>query len=335
MCGGDRGKPANHKELMPPVGATKAERRMQPRFRINLPALFVLLLALAGMLFIAPAQIFGRRPLPRPVALLRSKPIKLDPADFRPLRLAGAWRLESNDRNFGGISALALEGGQFVAVSDGLVALRFAPPGGSATSIVRLWRPTVRKLVSDLVPFDMEAMARVPGGWWVAIERVHELTRFDSALERPQKRIWLSRSSWATNHGVEGMIAGPDGILLFPENGSEVVELRGRKRRSLPIEPEAGPVSDAARLPDGRILLLVRKATPLGFRSSLVELRRSAKGYRPGAVFRLGLGLLDNPEGLAVEPLPGGGTRLWIITDDNFRWPMRTLLVALDWPKGA
>ena len=52
---------------------------------------------------------------------------------------------------------------------------------------------------------------------------------------------------------------------------------------------------------------------------------------RLGEPIVLGLGPLDNAEALAAEPI-AGGTRLWLMTDDNFRWPMRTLLVALDLP---
>ena len=54
-------------------------------------------------------------------------------------------------------------------------------------------------------------------------------------------------------------------------------------------------------------------------------------GDRLGKPIVLGLGPLDNAEALAAEPI-AGGTRLWLMTDDNFRWPMRTLLVALDLP---
>jgi hypothetical protein len=57
-------------------------------------------------------------------------------------------------------------------------------------------------------------------------------------------------------------------------------------------------------------------------------------GDRLGAPIALGLGPLDNAEALAAEPIDGG-TRLWLMTDDNFRWPMRTVLVALDLPSAT
>ncbi|MGE3725362.1 MAG: esterase-like activity of phytase family protein [Candidatus Sericytochromatia bacterium] len=43
----------------------------------------------------------------------------------------------------------------------------------------------------------------------------------------------------------------------------------------------------------------------------------------------------DNFEGLAAEPMPQGGTRFYLLSDDNFNPEQRTLLLAFDWePKG-
>jgi hypothetical protein len=42
--------------------------------------------------------------------------------------------------------------------------------------------------------------------------------------------------------------------------------------------------------------------------------------------------LTDNFEGLALQPLVGGGQRAWIVSDDNFNTAQRTLLYAFDLP---
>ncbi len=41
---------------------------------------------------------------------------------------------------------------------------------------------------------------------------------------------------------------------------------------------------------------------------------------------------IDNFEGLAAKPLPGGGVRLYVISDDNFSGSQRTLLFVFDLP---
>jgi hypothetical protein len=70
----------------------------------------------------------------------------------------------------------------------------------------------------------------------------------------------------------------------------------------------------------------------MGFRNALVSLEKSGSGYRFGSRIPLPLGPFDNVEAIAVERRAGGGLRLWLMTDDNFQPPLRTLLIALDWP---
>jgi hypothetical protein len=46
----------------------------------------------------------------------------------------------------------------------------------------------------------------------------------------------------------------------------------------------------------------------------------------------LGLNPTANVEGVAAEPRPDGATRLWLVTDNDFRPRAPTLLLALDLP---
>jgi len=50
------------------------------------------------------------------------------------------------------------------------------------------------------------------------------------------------------------------------------------------------------------------------------------------SIARIALGARDNVEAIAAEPRAGGGTRLWLLTDNDFRPRAPTLLVALDLP---
>jgi hypothetical protein len=124
------------------------------------------------------------------------------------------------------------------------------------------------------------------------------------------------------------MVAEPGGLLLLPEAGSSAIRVNGAQMRSRPLGNPLGRLSEAVQLPDGRVIVLARRVTLDGFRNALVPL---LPGDRLGKPIALGLGPLDNAEALAAEPV-AGGTRIWLMTDNNFRWPMRTLLVALDLP---
>jgi hypothetical protein len=73
--------------------------------------------------------------------------------------------------------------------------------------------------------------------------------------------------------------------------------------------------------------LLIRRPALRGFDN---QLWIASGAGRPARRIALDLGMLDNMEGIAAAPLPSGGTRLWIVSDDNFRPWMRTLLVALE-----
>jgi hypothetical protein len=121
-------------------------------------------------------------------------------------------------------------------------------------------------------------------------------------------------------------------LLLLHEDGGHLLRVTGTRARWLPIAGARGRISDAAAIAPGRYLAVERRVTPLGFRNALVALEKSGSGYRFGRRIALPLGSLDNVEAIAVERRAGGALRLWLMTDDNFQRPLRTLLIALDWP---
>ena len=290
----------------------------------------LMLLALIG----AFAWWLDRRPdrliLPPLTVALHFEPVAFDPQRFAPLRLAGAWRLTADDPRFGGVSGLAVDRAGLIALTDAGAVIRFARPSGRhATAVIRDV-PAGPGRSGYKKHRDSEALARDPAGrgWWVAFENHHQLWLYDRDFSRAIGRIDLGRDRWPHNIGVEAMLADPGGLLLLPEAGKEVIRVtKARARRSSLGEP-MGRLSEAVRLPDRGIMLIARRATPGGIRNALVPL---LPGDRLGQPIALGLGRLDNAEALAAEPI-AGGTRLWLMTDDNFSWPMRTLLVALDLP---
>jgi hypothetical protein len=122
------------------------------------------------------------------------------------------------------------------------------------------------------------------------------------------------------------MVAEGGRLILFPEWGSRAI----RAGKRVAISGVAGWLSDAARLPDGQILVVNRRPTPIGLSNFLVPLRRDGAGYAAVARWRIPVGRLDNVEALAAEPLPGGGLRFWVMTDNNLQQRRPTLLMALE-----
>ena len=86
-------------------------------------------------------------------------------------------------------------------------------------------------------------------------------------------------------------------------------------------------------MPNGRILLVTRQVTASGLVKRLVEAKNiEGGGLSLSEVAVLPLGATDNIEGITAEPRADGGTRLWLVTDNDFRPRKATLLVALDLP---
>ena len=274
---------------------------MQPRFIFSCVLgglLMALVLAFACWLRGRP----NVEPVPPRIVAMSIQPVALGhfPA---PARLVGAWTLEAPDARFGGLSGLALEGGRLVAITEGGTALWLAPPTSPSPRVLLMDLPVVAGDPRRKAGRDSEALLAAPGGgWWVAFEQRHMLIRYDSGFDHALERVAL-RGRIRPNRGVEALARGRDGRLI--------------------ALPESSGASDAARLADGRLLLVERRISPFGLTSRLVA---------PGLSLPLPLGPLDNPEGVAAAPLPGGGTRLWIVSDNDFSPRRRTLLILVDLP---
>jgi hypothetical protein len=237
-----------------------------------------------------------------------------------------SWRLTALDQRFGGLSGLAVDGSDLVALSDSGVVVRFAPPVRGVQRVAF----SIHDLPDGPGPAtskrgrDSEALLADSGkrGWWVSFEGAHSLWRFDRDFTRAEANIRL-HTRWYSNKGGEALSYGEDGaVLVLPELGGAAVAVGGRSALEVPRG-----TSDATRLADGRRVLLVRRLTLGGFQT---EVRIAAGAGKAPRRIVVPLAPLDNAEAIAAARLPNGGTRLWIVTDDNFRPWMRTLLVALD-----
>lgn len=311
------------------------------------------------LVFIVLATVVPRRPPPPPprpeMGTLRYAPIPLDGGDPRrdrigALRYLGGWELASDSARFGGISGLHVEGGEAIAISDAGILFRFALPRGRGAEPVRIVPladgpgPPTKKSNRDTESMVMDAQ------WlWAAFERHNVVWRYRrsdlhaiaSAQPAPMRR-------WRVNAGAEAMTRLADGrFLVFGEGidlkpESEVVLFDGD-----PAEPETRAVAlryrrvpgyrvtDAALLPDGRLLLLNRRFAWLEGFSAVVTVA-DTRALREGATIEgRELAVLrqpasvDNMEALSVTR-EHGRTIVWIASDDNFIPLQRTLLLKFE-----
>lgn len=299
---------------------------------------------------------------PAPVSAPVAAPIGIRPLGLAPhaagggsLTLAGAWELPSRDPRFSGYSALVVHApGRLRAYSDNSRWLEFSDPSDAgafepAFGPVPGHDPAGRN--------DLEAVAhdRASGFTWIAFENLNSIRRI--APDGTAISVYPpAMARFSENGGAETFARLADGRFLVI---AEVAHWRRPKRREallfardpvlggepvrFAIRPPPGmSPTDAAALPDGRVLILLR-GTDLTrwppFRSALVVADPAT--IRDGELWAWrplpdlsDLVPSENYEGLAVAEGANGVT-LWLISDANHSVVMqRTLLIKLEWDPG-
>lgn len=299
-------------------------------------------------------------PVMSEMVTMTSEPVLLQ-ADAPDRRRAGqlvwlaGWKLDApRSRQFGGWSALRVDGDRFTAIGDYGSVLRFR--------LTRFGRAVEARI--DPLPIgcgkpdekrerDSEALARAPGGgWWIGYEFDNRLCRVTadftrvSALRRPP-----AMARWRDVYGAETMLGLRDGrYLVIAERG----DTDGAARPLLmfggdPADPGTPVVTrsyvpptgyspaDAAELPDGRILILNRRFDFASLFTAVLVIVDPAVFDRGAPVSGTVIAQLaqptlhDNFEGLDVTQ-EGDRTIVWLLSDDNFMGWQGTYLLkfALD-----
>ena len=282
-----------------------------------------------------------------PVSLRPSNDLAIAPVEFpeqaedAPVRATGVWELTGTGAGFGGFSALLLRGNRIAAFSDRGWRLSFSLPDRDPdfeTAQVlpeRRWRQVL---------FDIEGATLAADGrtYWVSYEGRPTIQRFDSRHAADGARR-LKGMHWAANGGLEAMTRLSDGaFLILTESAREAYlfagdPVEGARLTAVPVRwPVAEFVpTDAAQLPDGRVLVLMRRFTmglPNEWRSLLAvaDAPQAGEPWEPQVLADLeGILPPENYEGLAVRSTAGGSTEIWLISDNNFSAFQRALLARL------
>ncbi|HEY6507416.1 MAG TPA: esterase-like activity of phytase family protein [Vicinamibacterales bacterium] len=259
---------------------------------------------------------------------------------------AGGLALTSSQTNsLHGLSDLEIAGtDRLTAVGDFGVVLEarlvFDGAGGlrglADARLTPLTGPDGRPL-ADKTDADAEGLAQLPSGdRLVSFERRDRIWLYPVG-GGPPRPVPMPAATFPPNSGMEALAPDPEAAADAYVVGAEVsgdtwtCRLSAPscvKGPSVPKPPEFGLVA-IKRLP-GRQTAYVLRAfdTVRGARASL-QIVRAAK-----VVGRMDLAsprTVDNFEGLAAVPRTGGGTRFYLLSDDNGAPSQRTLLLAFDW----
>jgi len=274
---------------------------------------------------------------------------------FGEVEIVGAWQLSSPNWHFSGYSALlAMDDGTLLAMTDWGRMLKLTPPDAGHRAAPQFgYFATLED--GDKHFRDLEAVTRDPssGRIWGAYENSNLIERYDARL-RPDGRVAPApMQGWPTNTGPESIVRLGDGRFVVLSEGSPrwfAADLPALIFAGDPVEgaraqpfrfrpPESYRPVDTALLPDGRVLILLRRLVlglPPRFEAKLVV--ADPAEIRPGERWRgreiahlADPAPMDNYEGLAVAPGEGGALVLWLISDDNKATFQRTLLLKLVW----
>lgn len=317
-----------------------------------LVALVLVWLSFVSCLRLAAAQVSSSHGLVElvPIDVDSNRPER---KNFGSLTLLSAFRLESKDQRFGGLSGLAVgTDGKLYAVSDRGYWLSARMEMNSNGALLNLvdWQiapilTTKRTPVSGRL-IDAEALAQArDGSFLVAFEGVHRIWRyspppktFDSTPVPVPIPAALARAP--SNGGIEGLTMLPDGRLLALteefENSDRSLKgwlVDNGRFEELSYTPADGfRVTDCTALDNGDVLVVERRYVPFGILSARLTLVK-AHGIQPGAKL-IGKELLKleqplavgNCEGLALQRI-SKGTMIFIVSDDNYSSFQQTLLL--------
>jgi hypothetical protein len=278
---------------------------------------------------------------------------------FGELEFRGGLDLTSKYEPFGGISAIRVEpdGSHFLSVTDrgswlrGRILYEDGKPASIADAeMAPILGPDGRPLAARGW-FDAESIAEVDGTLYVGIERVEKIVRFnyarDGLLARGEPiKVPDDFKTFTFNKSLECLMAPPKGSPLAGQliavtehsldaqgnlrsyvlNGDRIV--RFSVKRSDDFD-----VSDCTILPPSDLLLLERSFSPL--RSLGMRIRRIPLGLiKPDALIDgkvlivADLGYqIDNMEGIAVHRNAANETIITLVSDNNFSFIQRNLLL--------
>lgn len=282
-----------------------------------------------------------------------AEPVAAGGGRLGPFRLAGALALKSSDAGFGGLSGLAAQpDGRLLAVTDAGQWLRLRPvvtagrlAGVTAAEMGAIAAPMTAG-GHEKVDVDTEAIAFKPDGrTLVSFEQSHRIMMFAGIgpPERPLQTVYRTAAiDWPPNGGGEALAVLPDGRWLWiseaaraPGGGHRALYLDRDGRTHAVVIPgiKGFAPTDAAALPDGRVLLLHRLYNGVG-NEAAITLVTLAGGRPPVARLLARWGAdrpwpVDNMEGMALA-MEAGKPILYLVSDDNFSPLQRTLLLRLE-----
>lgn len=272
-----------------------------------------------------------------------------------PLQYRGGFAVKSSHDGFGGLSGIVVSNNELTAVTDRGFWFRARLDTDSEGRLVGVRDGSLSPILSSKGEVlsvqrgehDAEAVERWGGKFAVSFERFHRIGLYDPVegdQGRPTYIDGLQLARQPPNGGIETLVSLGDGRLLALSEEMEATPeslmgwlIDGNQRATVRYPKSRWKPTDAAFHPDIGILVLERRFSGLGGFSARIR-RIDPVSVVPDAM----LGgpivatfetptITDNFEGLAISQDGPGRITVWILSDDNFNFLQRTLLLAFRW----
>ncbi len=187
---------------------------------------------------------------------------------------------------------------------------------------------------------DAEGLAiGADGAAYVSFEHRPRVARLDlrSAKTSPFQNH-PDFTGFEANKGMEALAIHPDGTLYtLPEQPpvqQSSFPLYARDAKGWRVThkiPQRGPfmIVGADFDAQGRLYLLERAISPVGFRSRIRRFNLNPSALREETIFTSGPGKFDNLEAISIWGAEDGGLRIILLSDDNFLTLQRTEIIEL------
>jgi hypothetical protein len=284
-----------------------------------------------------------------------------DPAQtrFGQLEFRGGLVLTSAYEPFGGISALHVEpdGSHFLAVTDngswlrGRIVYEDGKPAGIADAEMAPILGADGKPLAARGWYDAESLTERDGKFYIGIERVEQIVRFDirrDGLTARGEPIYVPPDfkTFTRNKSLECLAAPPKGsplagkLIVITEHSLDAAGnhrsflLDGDKVERFSVKRSGDfDVTDCTILPPGDLLLLERHYSQA--RGVAMRIRRLPLATIKAGALVDGQPLIeadlayqiDNMEGIALHRNAQGETIITLVSDDNFFRFQRNLLL--------
>ncbi|WP_299209746.1 esterase-like activity of phytase family protein [uncultured Tateyamaria sp.] len=243
-----------------------------------------------------------------------------------PLTFIQSWPLRSDRSDFGGLSA--------IEISDSNSAIVLSDRGTAfALTLDRSTRSITIEPASQPYPnSDSEGLARAGDTLYFSYEGPAAIAAQDGTRVPPHPDF----ATYHPNGSLEALAADDDGTLYtLPERSGDlarpfpIYRFQNGTWDIIATLPRTGPFLPAGADigPDGRLYILERTFTPLGFRNRIRRMDPGQPDTPAETLLTTGAGRHDNLEGLSIWQSDSGATCLTMVSDDNFISVQRTELV--------